>query len=1003
MPKQPKMETGASVVPSEFDARSAVLLARACGSLTLEAKKFIDERWRTFLHRLAMPTPQQFQQFCDSLPDAVIDEMPRLVACSDFLLSHVTQYPDVFVALAQTGRLHEAELLWDWRAELHQFLGEDWLHLSEEVFDQKLRQFRNRAYVCVVWRDLAGLDNVWRVTESLSVLADAVITVACDYHHHHLSNRFGSPYSRSGVPQGLVVLAMGKLGAYELNLSSDVDLIFVYPELGETKWDEAAQQQKPASCLSNQEFFVRLGQRLINSLSKVTQDGFVFRVDMRLRPFGQSGDLVLHFDAFETYYQEHGRCWERYALIKARPITGDPAAGAHIIERLRPFVYRRYLDYGAIEELRQIKALINREVIRQGGEHNLKTGSGGIREVEFIAQAFQLIRGGQQRVLQQRALRLALQLLCRLHLLPEQVVTALQEAYEFLRRSEHSLQAVADQQTHCLPSDETGRLRLALMMGYADWKSYFAQLEMHRDRVRAHFDEMITPPTMRGRVDDATRLARFQLWWFGELPDSQMASMLIKIDEDARRTALEAVAAFRRNVDQKRPSAVSRDRLDRLMPLLLSRCVEHAATDVVLLRVLPVIMQILRRSAYLLFLLEHPMALDRLVGLCASSPWLAEYLMKFPILLDELLDESENLATSDVMILTNTLRQQLMRVPENDLESQMEILRQFKNAYVFHVAVAEIEHRLPLKDVSNCLTSVAQVVIQAAFDIAAQQLSERLSLSQETIDALLKEHYLIVAFGKMGSYEMGYGSDVDLIFLHDVDSAERISPEHSLEKGVFFTRLTHRLIHILSTTTHSGRLYETDTRLRPAGDSGLLVNSFRYFQQYLMQEAWTWEHQAMVRARPVMGSPRLQEQFGVIRRDLLCQYRSREALKKDVAAMRLKMLEHFSTDGMACFDIKQDPGGVVDIEFIAQFGVLLWSHTNPEITRFTDTVRLLNALVEIGKLPQEDATLLTQAYLDFRATTHALVLQGQKPLLAAYDFATQRARVRWIWEKFLMQ
>lgn len=988
-----------AILPDD-QVRLADIFSQACARFDAEwveaARRYWDKAWYLFERADAAA------EFL-ALPTSILEELPFIALGSDFVITQMARAPDVFLSLVQSGALtaplrSETQVSIVHQNGLPEYLGADWLGLPEAEFNLKLRRYRNKAYVSIIWRDLMQRDDLWAIMAELSGLADAMIQAVCDYHHHHLMQRYGEPISRAGDAQSLVVLGMGKLGACELNLSSDIDLIFAYPASGETTGHPETGRN-----LTNQEFFVKVGQRVIQSLSKVSAEGFVFRVDMRLRPFGDSGDLVLHFDALETYYQDHGRPWERYALIKARPITGAPGAGQALLRRLRPFVYRRYIDYSAVEELREMKAMIHREVLRRGDQNNIKIGLGGIREIEFVAQVCQLIRGGQQRELQQRALRTVLRRLGVLGLLPDDAVVALEKAYVFLRTSEQRIQAVADQQTHSLPTTEADGMRLAALMGFAHWADYLRALDGHRARVREHFEALIRPPEAPAASADDANAALLQAWWLCEVTTNELSSLMPKADQETLADCVEQVCALQKSVAQKRPAAESRERLDRLMPMLLGVCVKQEDVLTALKRVLPTIGQVLRRSAYLLLLIEHPAALGRLVDLCALSPWLAEYLFKFPVLLDELLYAPEAYSKPTLQDLDDLLRQQLMRVPEDDLENQMEILRQFKNTHVFHVAVCDIQHRMHLKKVSDYLTDVAQVVLRAIFEIASAQIGQRFNVPRQKLISIAEQHFAIAAFGKMGGFEMSYGSDLDLIFLYDLDPLQPLVPEMSMESTVFFTRLTQRMIHMLSTATHSGRLYEVDTRLRPSGDSGMLVNTMSYLERYLKEEAWTWEHQAIVRARVVVGGDALRQRFDAIRRYVLCRSRGDEQVRKDVQDMRQKMIEHLgSRAGADTFDIKQDPGGIVDIEFMVQFGVLRWAAEFSDMAVWTDTVRILETLAKLNLLSQADADTLTQAYIDFRSAVHLLVLQNRKPKVALPVFEHQRTAVRAIWSSFVV-
>ncbi|MFA7388207.1 MAG: bifunctional [glutamate--ammonia ligase]-adenylyl-L-tyrosine phosphorylase/[glutamate--ammonia-ligase] adenylyltransferase, partial [Thiohalobacteraceae bacterium] len=774
-----------------------------------------------------------------------------------------------------------------------------------------LRRLRRREMVRIAWRDLAGWARVEEVLEDLSALADACVRGALERLYAWQCREQGTPKTAAGDKQGLVVLGMGKLGARELNFSSDIDLIFAYPEAGQTGGRRGR---------SHEEFFIALAQRLIRALNDVTEEGFVYRVDMRLRPYGESGPLAMSFSGLEDYYQSQGREWERYAMVKARPVAGDPAAVAELEALLLPFVYRRYLDFGAFEQLREMKALIQRELERRGLQQHIKLGPGGIREVEFIAQAFQLVRGGREPALRERGLLEVLKRLAARGLLPEFASQRLGEAYRFLRRVENRLQAYADEQTHQLPEDPNARLRLAFSMGYADWTGFMLALDKHRRFVHGQFEQVFTAP--QADADAASNgNAGFESLWSGVLDDTAAHQLLSAAGCDDCEEVLRRLAAFREGSALRALGARGRGRLDRLMPLLLGAISEAPDPTQTFVRVLSVIEAIAGRSAYLALLVEHPVALSQLVRLCAASPWVAEQLARYPLLLDDLLDPRQLYRPPARDELQHQLAVRLGQIDAADLEQQMDALRQFQKTAVLRVAAADVLGATPLMRVSDHLTEIAEVVLGEVLTLCWRELLRRHGApDHRAAHKATPVGFGIIAYGKLGGIELGYGSDLDLVFLHDGPAnGARTGGPKPLDAAVFFVRLGQRIIHVLNTLTSAGVLYEVDMRLRPSGASGLLVTSLDAFAEYQQTEAWTWEHQALVRARPVAGDPALAEAFAAVRRTVLARKRDPVALQREVREMRERMRQELDQRDPLRFDLKQGVGGIADIEFMVQY------------------------------------------------------------------------------------
>ncbi|WP_406828325.1 bifunctional [glutamate--ammonia ligase]-adenylyl-L-tyrosine phosphorylase/[glutamate--ammonia-ligase] adenylyltransferase [Microbulbifer sp. ARAS458-1] len=865
---------------------------------------------------------------------------------------------------------------------------------TEEQLEKALRDLRNRVNTEVIYRDFAGQWDIPTTCARLTRLAEVCIQTAVDWHREKMVARHGEPRSRDGDIQPMVVLGMGKLGARELNLSSDIDLIFAYPEPGQS------DGEKP---LENQAWFQRLGQRLIKSLDAVTADGFVFRVDMRLRPYGDSGPLVSHYAALEDYYQTQGREWERYAMIKARPVAMSGASAAEaaeeLMELLRPFTYRRYIDFSVIDALREMKTLIQRQVRARGLIDNIKLGRGGIREVEFIAQAFQLIRGGREPDLRVRNILKVLPLLEEGGHLPEGAAAELRDAYLLLRRVEHGLQAEKDHQTQTLPPEIERREQLAFALGYDSWATLENALVQARAAIEREFDEVIAPPEESSEITDSDQ---WEFLWAGCERADDRDSWLEQLHNagfQPAAKALEALSSLHGDRIVAALPATGRQRLDQTMPLLLAAASEVSEPLLALGRVLPLLRSILRRSAYLVLINENPPVLNQLLHLCSASPWIADLLARHPILLDEMLDQRRLLQPSTAADVADDLRQHMLRVDEDDLEAQMEALRHFKQGQSLRIAAQEVTGALPLMKVSDSLTWLAEAILQQSLTLAWQQVVEK---HGEPKDASAEDmRFSIVAYGKLGGLELGHGSDLDIVFVHDADSAGYTSGERSLDAQSFYTRLAQRLIHILQTRTLSGPLYEVDTRLRPSGNSGLLVTSLSAFEKYQRESAWTWEHQALVRARPVAGSQRLGLAFEDLRTRLLCEVRDEQKLRKEVVEMRNKMRAHLDKSNDRQFDLKHGPGGIVDIEFMVQYAALAWAQGAPSIVRYTDNIRILESLSEAGLMPAHQAAHLIDAYKAYRSEGHRLALQQLPGVVSGDQFEAERKTVETTWQQML--
>jgi len=913
---------------------------------------------------------------------------PFVWTMSEFVSTAVQRDAGLLPALLQDGFLFRTVD----RASLAAALAAELKDVANESEVMRvLRVFRRNHMVRIAWRDLCGWAPVDEVLADLSALADACIQAACDYASHLFSERHGQPRDEAGVLQPLVILGMGKLGGGELNFSSDIDLVFLYPQGGET------DGPRP---ISNTEYFTKVGQRTIHLLANTTPDGFVYRVDMRLRPFGESGALACSFDSFETYLQQHGRDWERYAYVKARVITGAAFEADLYRNLLRPFVYRRYLDFGVFESLRSMKEMIAREVERRDLKDNVKLGPGGIREIEFIVQAFQLIRGGSDPRLQSRQLLPTLRLLVGQKLLPQAAVDELAESYRFLRRVENRLQEWNDEQTHSLPTSSDRQLRLALAMGLPDWDRLRLQLDFHRQRVSRHFDSIVFAPA-NGASESA---AAFEALVDSRANPSDRNAELAKQGFEHPEGLLELIDRLRDSGYYRRLDENGLKRLHVLLPRLLKAVAQDVHPQATLGRLLRIVEMIGGRTVYLALLNENRTALDRLIHLCARSQFLADQIAAFPLLLDELIDERLFEALPSREEFKTELKERMEGARQEDPERQIDLLKQFQRATLFRIAVADLSGHLPLMKVSDRLTDLAELILGEVFALAWSQVTERHGVPQCGPDeAMLRPAGMVaVAYGKLGGIELGYGSDLDLVFLHDSSGeVQRTDGKQSIDNAVFFARVGQKIVHLLTVHSAAGRLYEIDTRLRPSGKGGLLVQSLHGFEEYQRKEAWTWEHQALLRARAVAGGATLREEFERIRIDTIRTAVRRDTLQEEVRNMRARMRNELSRAKAGQVDLKQDAGGIADIEFLTQYWMLKWADRYPEIIHFSDNIRQLESLASGNLVPQSDVDFLTSTYRKYRERMHHLSLDEGGGIIDATEFVEERKRVVEMWKSVM--
>lgn len=829
----------------------------------------------------------------------------------------------------------------------------------------RLRELRQQVMARLIVRDLSNLASLDEVMTTITIFAEIAIQSALHRLQQELSLLHGQPRGLSaGEPQQLHVIAMGKLGGSELNVSSDIDLVFIYPEDGDTDG---------ARSISNHEYFTRLTRQLIGMLSERTAQDYVFRVDTRLRPYGDSGPLVASFDMLENYFITQGRTWERYAWIKARPLSGDQQAT--LLNIIKPFVYRRHLDYAGIAAIRTLHQQIRDEVKRHDRYDHIKLGPGGIREIEFIVQVFQLIRGGHERQLQVYGTRPMLDIIAERQLLPETNCSALQSAYLFLRQVEHRLQYRDDQQTHSLPTNTDELDRLAQSLGFDTATAFKQTLDTHRDQVTQQFNAIFAD------TDEAPHPLAFL--WTEPIADTGTATATL--NQLGFRESAELwrqISTLRQSSRYRQLPASSQHRLDHLIPVAIATAATCANPDRTAERLLNLFEQISRREAYLALLHEYPQALARVADLMSASAWVAQYISRYPILLDELLDGRTLMQAPDWQSLGDHLKMEL-HAAENDIERQMDVLRHFKHTQTLHCVAQDLAGTLSLETLSDQLSDLAHTILKIVLEQAWQGLAQTHRPDPQ---------FAIVAYGKLGGKELGYASDLDLVFIYQDDHPD--APER-------YARLTQRINNWLSNTTAAGVLYETDLRLRPEGNSGLLVSSLASFEQYQLHQAWTWEHQALTRARAVAGEAAICQRFEVLRSQILRQQRELPPLRTQILEMRTTMHKaHPNTSGL--FDLKHDSGGIIDVEFIVQFLILGYSWQYPELTRNAGNIALLRIGASTGLIAPELASQVANAYRQYRQCQHQCRLAGDRyARTAASPLATAINAVQTLWQVLL--
>ena len=836
---------------------------------------------------------------------------------------------------------------------------------EREAWPRLLRRYRQAESTRLVWRDVVEGAGVDEILAGATALAVACLQLALEALEADFATRHGVVRSASGEPQRLVVFALGKLGGGELNFSSDVDLVYAYEEDGDSDGPRV---------LAAADYFARLGQQLAKLLDEVTADGFCHRVDLRLRPFGTAGRLALSFNAMESYFQREGRDWERYAWQKARPVAGDLAAGGRLLAMLQPFVYRRYLDYGALDGLRAMKAMIAAEVARKDMADDIKRGPGGIREIEFLAQALQLIRAGREPQLRERRLLPALQALVDAGHVDPAAGAALAAGYRFLRQLENRLQMLADRQTHALPDTALARARIARGLGHADWSALRAALDAHRALVSEEFGALLAPRVRSSGGSD------LQQYWCG-LPDADDPSALADAGFEAADGLHRSLRDLARAPAVRDLSDAARARLGRVLPAMLQAAATCAQPDAVVTRMLPLLHTILRRASYLALLDEQPAALQRLADALARSALLGERLAAHPLLLDELLDVRVSGELPDAQAMHDACH---AAIAGRDTEAGLDALNEVRQALSFRLALALLDGRMDAQDCSQRLAWLADAVVACVLAMARADLAHQHG-------HIAGAGFLVLGYGSLGGKELGFGSDLDLVFLYDAPAEVVSSGARPLEAGRLFLRLAQKIVALLETRTGAGRLFDVDVRLRPDGAKGLLVSSIASFAEYQRERAWTWEHQALARARWVAGDAGLGNRYREVRLEILSRPREEAALRADVSDMRQRMRRELDRSTPALFDLKQGEGGLVDLEFLLQFLILRDGARAPELAMPRATPGMLDAALAAGSVDADCHARLLAA--------HALMLDAglrctldRRPRQVPYDPGIEQAR-----------
>lgn len=933
------------------------------------------------LHNLSISEREKAHSLVEDLAGEIKQSLPLLNSTA--LLEHlpaVLYFSNFFNKACQqftaeiTELINSSDLQLDYPAgylikKVHRSCG----GIEEnQALNAALRAIRHSEMARIVWRELAGICGTEQTIQDLSDLAEACLQVATDIHSLRLTQKHGQPIEKeTGDTARFVIFGLGKLGGCELNFSSDIDLVFAYSATGQT------DGEKP---VSNNEFFIKLGRAVIKSLSDIDHRGQVYRVDMRLRPNGHSGPLLMSFSAMENYYQIHGREWERYAWIKARVVGGDYKSGEAFLNQLRPFIYRKYLDYQVYESLEEMKSMINKEILEKGKQQNIKLGRGGIREIEFIVQCHQLVRGGRDSSLRTRSLKSALFALVSARQIDQGSANKLYQAYLYLRAVEHRLQMKNDQQTHDLPVDHQGLLSLAASMGY-EQQEFSHKLEAYRDFVQDEFTRL------HSQQNETQASNQWQLLWnqiiYDQAPDAS------ELDDSGYAAIL---STYVKSKAYRSLEARGHEILDRLIPKILQLVADQAQPEQALNRCLQVLSSIGGRIAYLSLLDQFPLANKQLVQLCAASPWVSKWIADHPIVLDTLINPRTDLYSfnNDIESLIES-----RIINENDEELKHDMLRQIHHSCILQIAMADLQNQYNASEIRRYITYVAESIINQVVKLCQQELWPRFG---KPVSRDNEDPFAVVAYGKLGSNELSYNADLDLVFIFDdtLVSPETRGGRKSVRADYYYSRLVQRIVTMLTMQTSAGKLYDVDTRLRPSGRSGLLVSSLTQYQKYLNEQAWVWEHQAFVKARMISPNPRLKESFEKLRKQLLCQPRDNAELISEIVSMRKRMREASTVTSVA---FKVEQGGMIDIEFISQYLVLGFASQYPDICDCRSVIDVLSRAQTHAIIDKASANILIETYQTIMQVENQYKLNGMIDESQQDKLESQMRNVNDVWSE----
>lgn len=847
-----------------------------------------------------------------------------------------------------------------------------------------LRVVRQLVMERLMTLDCARQADLHTVTRGVTELAELALDRACAQVRQELDARHGRPAGPEGQEVPLWIIGMGKLGARELNVSSDIDLIYVYEHEGETLGLPDGRGK-----ISNHEYFSKAVKAIYNLIGDTTEHGFVFRVDLALRPHGNSGPAAISLSSLEDYLQIHGREWERFAWLKSRVVAPLDAVRAPNVQALRnvvlPFVFRKYLDYSVFESLRSLHRQIREHAMRRSAGHperanDVKLSRGGIREIEFTVQLLQVVRGGQFPELRCRPTLEALQRLTRSSLMPAETAEQLAQAYVFLRNVEHRIQYLDDQQTHVLPTRDDDLEWIASTMGFSDASGFLLQLDAHRELVAQEFDTLLGGshsgqcPSGNCNGPRATQTA--------SAPD------LETLIEDLPPLMAERLMGWRDNIKVRGLRDEARARLFRLVQRTAQRVGQEqdGLQATAALRFIDWLEPLLRRESYLALLLERPAVHERLLDLLGAAKWPARYLQQHPGVIDELASDQLFSERFDAAAFEQEMALRLAALEstgEDDDENLLNLLRRAQHAEIFRTLARDIEGAITVEQVADDLSALADSVLRVTAQWCWQRLKQRHREDPQ---------FGIIGYGKLGGKELGYGSDLDIVFIFDDEDDN--APE-------IYTAWVRKLINWLTVKTGEGDLYEIDTALRPNGNSGLLVTSFKSYANYQQQRgsntAWTWEHQAMTRARFVLGSDSLRQRFDTVREAVITAPRDAQALKQEIVSMRERVRSAHPVRG-DWFDVKHSRGGMLDAEFVVQYLVLSQSAQHPELVANLGNIALLQRAEKAGLLPAGVGQAAASAYRELRRMQHTSRLDEGSGLVPEALVTTHRDAVLALWQ-----